>query len=128
MLHNLKNSLQKIENRDTYQLILTTIKKRGHMDSISSPNNLLVANLKSTSLEDIVRKKLEFVFEQQEGSESDLSGIYNVIMGQTEKPLLELVLKSNRGNQVKSAQVLGINRNTLKKKIDLHKLNLRSYR
>lgn len=100
----------------------------GSMDSVTSSDNLLVANLKSTSLEDIVRKKLEFFFEQQEGSEADLSGIYNVIMGQAEKPLLELVLKSNRGNQVKSAQVLGINRNTLKKKIDLHKLNLRSYR
>ena len=98
------------------------------MDTASSPDNLLVANLKSTSLEEIVRKKLEFFFRQQKDTNTDLSGIYNVVMGQTEKPLLELVLKSNRGNQVKSAQVLGINRNTLKKKIDLHKLNLRNFR
>ena len=98
------------------------------MNTASSPDDLLVANLKSTSLEEIVRKKLEFFFKQQEGSEDSLSGIYNVVMGQAEKPLLELVLKSNRGNQVKSAQVLGINRNTLKKKIDLHKLNLRNFR
>ncbi len=98
------------------------------MNTASSPDNLLVANLKSTSLEEIVRKKLEFFFRQQKDTNTDLSGIYNIVMGQTEKPLLELVLKSNRGNQVKSAQVLGINRNTLKKKIDLHKLNLRNFR
>jgi len=42
-----------------------------------------------------------------------------------EKPLIELALLSHNGNQVKTAQMLGINRNTLKKKIDNYKIRVR---
>ena len=34
-----------------------------------------------------------------------------------ERPLIELTLKKTRGNQIRAAQILGINRNTLRKKI-----------
>ena len=43
--------------------------------------------------------------------------LYNKIMSQVEKPLIEHVLRYVRGNQVRAATVLGINRNTLRKKI-----------
>lgn len=42
-------------------------------------------------------------------------GIYAEIMGMVEKPLLESVLKAVKGNQVRAAEVLGFNRNTLRK-------------
>ncbi len=43
------------------------------------------------------------------------SGLYRVLLAQVEPPLLELVLKLSRGNQAKAAEMLGINRNTLRK-------------
>lgn len=43
--------------------------------------------------------------------------LYERIMGEVEKPLLEHVLRYVRGNQLRAAEVLGINRNTLRKKI-----------
>jgi DNA-binding protein Fis len=50
------------------------------------------------------------------------NGLYNIVLEQVEKPLIELALKAYNGNQVKTALMLGINRNTLKKKIDNYKL------
>ncbi len=44
-------------------------------------------------------------------------GLYERIMKEVEKPLIELTLKSVNGNQVRASNVLGINRNTLLKKM-----------
>ena len=43
--------------------------------------------------------------------------LYGRILREVEKPLLEICLTATRGNQVKAAQLLGLNRNTLRKKI-----------
>ena len=88
--------------------------------NMNGSENLFVANLKSVSLENLVRSKLEVLFKQQEDHTVDLSGsgLHRIVMEQVEKPLIELTLRSCRGNQVKAAQLLGINRNTLKKKIE----------
>ncbi|MSP89003.1 MAG: nitrogen regulation protein NR(I) [Alphaproteobacteria bacterium] len=45
------------------------------------------------------------------------TGVYNRILREVERPLLSLTLLATRGNQIKAAQVLGLNRNTLRKKI-----------
>ena len=44
-------------------------------------------------------------------------GLYNRILREIEMPLLALSLAATRGNQIKTAELLGINRNTLRKKI-----------
>jgi Fis family transcriptional regulator len=88
-------------------------------------DNLLVANLASTSLEKLVRSKLEVLFQQQKSNNVEIQGLYDIVMEQVEKPLIELALKVHRGNQVKTAQMLGINRNTLKKKIDHYQISVR---
>ena len=44
-------------------------------------------------------------------------GLYDRILPLVEKPLLEMTLKATGGNQVKAAYILGMNRNTLRKKI-----------
>jgi two-component system nitrogen regulation response regulator GlnG len=44
-------------------------------------------------------------------------GLYNRIMREVELPLIALSLSATRGNQIKTAELLGINRNTLRKKI-----------
>ncbi|MBL7669985.1 MAG: site-specific DNA inversion stimulation factor [Bdellovibrionaceae bacterium] len=90
--------------------------------NLNSSDNLFVANLQAVSLEKLVKSKLEVLFQQQKEAEVELSGLYNVVLEQVERPLLELALKVFNGNQVKTAQMLGINRNTLKKKIDSYKI------
>ena len=62
---------------------------------------------------------------QQKEAQVDLNGLYNVVLEQVERPLLEIALKAYNGNQVKTAQMLGINRNTLKKKIDNYKIRVK---
>jgi two-component system nitrogen regulation response regulator GlnG len=45
------------------------------------------------------------------------SGIYDKVLAEVERPLIQLTLAATRGNQIKAAAVLGLNRNTLRKKI-----------
>lgn len=88
-------------------------------------DNLLVANLKTISLEKLVKSKLEVLFKQQQEAEVELDGLHRIVLEQVERPLIELALKVYRGNQLKAAKMLGINRNTLKKKIDIYKIRVR---
>jgi two-component system nitrogen regulation response regulator GlnG len=44
-------------------------------------------------------------------------GLYDRVVREVERPLIELTLAATRGNQIKAAQLLGVNRNTLRKKI-----------
>jgi Fis family transcriptional regulator len=90
--------------------------------NLNSSDHLFVANLQAVSLEKLVKSKLEVLFTQQKEADVELNGLYDIVMEQVERPLLELALRSFNGNQVKTAQMLGINRNTLKKKIDIYKI------
>lgn len=49
--------------------------------------------------------------------------LYEVMLHQLEKPLLKVVLEHTRGNQSKTAQILGLNRGTLRKKLKIHGLD-----
>ena len=46
------------------------------------------------------------------------AGLYDRIVREVERPLIILTLQATRGNQVRAARVLGVNRNTLRKKIN----------
>ncbi len=70
------------------------------------------------TLEEIIeRKLLECVRGLRERASANL---YDLIIGLVEKPLLRAVLRETAGNQVRAAQILGINRNTLRKKLTEH--------
>jgi two-component system nitrogen regulation response regulator GlnG len=45
------------------------------------------------------------------------AGIYDRVLTEVERPLITLTLAATRGNQIKAAELLGLNRNTLRKKI-----------
>ena len=45
------------------------------------------------------------------------SDIYDQVIAEVERPLIRLTLAATRGNQIKAAAMLGLNRNTLRKKI-----------
>ena len=73
------------------------------------------------SLEDIVRLKLSHFLEKAKNC--DIEDLYPVVLAQVEKPLIELTLKRSSGNQLQAARMLGINRNTLRKKIQELKID-----
>jgi two-component system nitrogen regulation response regulator GlnG len=85
------------------------------------PNDFTLAQQEPTatydglSLEEVVRLKLEEYFRRTRGV--DERDLYRLIIQRVERPLLELVLDRASGNQLKAAAMLGINRNTLRKKI-----------
>jgi len=49
-------------------------------------------------------------------------GIYDMVLRNVEKPMLEVVMHHAEGNQTLAAEMLGINRNTLRKKLTEHNL------
>ncbi|HVA76600.1 MAG TPA: sigma-54 dependent transcriptional regulator, partial [Candidatus Binataceae bacterium] len=61
------------------------------------------------------------------GDGSEPRDLYEKLVGEIEKPLIELALRRTGGNQVKAARMLGLNRNTLRKKITDHKITLTKY-
>ena len=50
-------------------------------------------------------------------NELPATGLYSRVLQEVEKPLIMLTLQATRGNQIRAAHVLGLNRNTLRKKI-----------
>jgi Fis family transcriptional regulator, factor for inversion stimulation protein len=94
--------------------------------NVNTSDNLLVANLQTVSLEKLIKSKLEVLFQQQEAAQVDLENLHQIVIEQVERPLIELALRAYNGNQVRTAKVLGINRNTLKKKIDTYRLRARN--
>ena len=69
-------------------------------------------------LEMLVDQSLRQYFRTLNGMSPGIN-LYDAVMQQAEKPLLENVLRYVRGNQVRAATILGINRNTLRKKIQI---------
>jgi len=59
---------------------------------------------------------LKAYFEDHEG-DLPVGGLYQTVINEVERPLLAVTLKAVSGNQKKASEVLGINRNTLRKKI-----------
>jgi Fis family transcriptional regulator, factor for inversion stimulation protein len=71
-------------------------------------------------IEECVRTSLEAYFKDLRGTEPD--GLYDMLVHIVEKPLLEVVMQQAENNQSRAAQWLGLNRNTLRKKLGEHKL------
>ncbi len=65
-----------------------------------------------------VERHLREYFEVH-GDELPNPGLYERVLREVERPLIRLTLDATRGNQIKAAHVLGLNRNTLRKKIKL---------
>ena len=64
----------------------------------------------------------DFFLREKEGS------LYKFLLNVIEKPLIENVLRKTDGNQLKTAKILGINRNTLHSKIEKLKINIRDFK
>jgi Fis family transcriptional regulator len=66
-------------------------------------------------LRDCVRDAVEHYFAQL--GDHPAGGLYELVLREVEAPLLACVLRHARGNQSRAAQILGINRGTLRKKL-----------
>ena len=75
---------------------------------------------KPKHIEACIRDSLELYFKDLRGVEP--AAMYEMILGVVEKPLLDVVMKHADHNQSRAAEWLGINRNTLRRKLLDHKL------
>ena len=70
---------------------------------------------RQNELADSVKRSLERYFKDMDGEKP--TSIYDMVLKNVEKPMIEMVLAQAKGNQTLAAQMLGINRNTLRKKL-----------
>lgn len=75
---------------------------------------------KNNILEDSVRVSLEQYLSDL--GDTDPSDMYEMVIRCVERPILEVAMERAHQNQSKAAQMLGMTRNTLRKKLIFHKL------
>ncbi|MBX2867874.1 MAG: Fis family transcriptional regulator [Acidiferrobacterales bacterium] len=66
-------------------------------------------------MEECVRETVTRYLDDLNGEQ--VNDLYNMVIQQVEKPLIEVAMKNCMNNQSKAARLLGINRNTLRKKL-----------
>jgi two-component system nitrogen regulation response regulator GlnG len=82
------------------------------------PVSAAAAVTADASLEEIIERKMHDCVRGLRGHAS--ANLHGLMVGLVEKPLLRAVMHETKGNQVRAAQLLGINRNTLRKKLKEH--------
>ncbi|ACB32808.1 transcriptional regulator, Fis family [Leptothrix cholodnii SP-6] len=76
--------------------------------------------MSSPPIDASIRDNLEVYFQDLEGTEPH--ALYDMVLKAVERPLLDVVMQKADGNQSRAAEWLGINRNTLRRKLLEHKL------
>ncbi len=110
-LENLMRRLAALYTEDflTERLIDRELQDESAMPSVVEPAH---------TVEDLVEQTLSSQFNAS-GADLPPAGLYDRTLESIERPLIRLTLRATRGNQIKAAEVLGINRNTLRKKIEV---------
>jgi len=75
---------------------------------------------KSDPLVDCIVHSMNQYFDDLNGQEP--TNLHSFFINEVEKPFLEVVMERVNGNQTKAAEILGINRNTLRKKLKTYGL------
>ena len=73
------------------------------------------------NLQDKIETLLDNYFKDLDGEKSN--DVYNMVLHSVEKPLLIYIMNYAQGNQTRAAKILGLNRNTLRKKLEFYNLN-----
>ena len=97
------------EDLITDRLIERELQEEQRVDLASDPR---------VSIDDLIEQSLMVQFNAG-GGDLPAAGLYDRTLESIERPLIRLTLNATRGNQIKAAEVLGINRNTLRKKIEM---------
>jgi Fis family transcriptional regulator, factor for inversion stimulation protein len=95
------------------------------MSAVIQGNSALVGSMpgrerRKEPLRACVQSALDLYFMDLDGHKAD--GVYDMVVGQVEQAMLESVMQHTRSNQTRAAEVLGINRSTLRKKLKLYGL------
>ncbi len=108
--------LRESDNQDSIQ--------QPTMDAQSSSNSDLYGNSELAPVNAPLRVHVERVVREYFAALEDEmpTDFYELILREVELPLLTVVLEQTRGNQTKCAQILGLNRGTLRKKLKIHNL------
>jgi two-component system nitrogen regulation response regulator GlnG len=88
--------------------------------AVIEKKDLLIEEESSGSIKDFLEEKLKRYLKDM--TKATNCNIYNTVLSEVEKALITIVLRETRGNQLKTAKVLGINRNTLRTKIKEYKI------
>jgi two-component system nitrogen regulation response regulator GlnG len=110
-------NVRELENTIKRGVILSSdpILTSADFSSLTNRQETIHAIPQEQSLESLVEMKLR---SSMNGIEKlDKGDIYDRVLEQVERPLIRYVLEKTRGNQVRAADIMGINRNTLRKKI-----------
>jgi Fis family transcriptional regulator len=94
------------------------------MDTFVEGNEVIDANdhlILCTPLSVHVKQTVSRYLEQLHGH--DVNDLYNMVMAEVEKPLLQAALEHSGYNQSKAAKALGLSRSTLRKKMDYYGLS-----
>jgi len=84
-------------------------------------DNKAEAIARENELASTVRKVMKQYFKDLDGEKC--TGIYDMVVCAIERPMLEVVMFQAQGNQTRAAELLGLNRNTLRKKLQQHGLD-----
>ena len=93
-------------------------KETGAESNLAMNDAELARKLDTYSLESIVELKISRFLDQIGTYYPE--DLHSIIMRKAEKPLLNQILRRTGGNQVHAARILGINRNTLRKKMKMY--------
>ena len=105
--------LKSIARRLVVRVTRTKI-EAGDVDEIL-PTVAARVPLEDLTFEDMVKAKLSGLLARIDGY--PVSDLYEKVVARVERPLFDLVLAHTGGNQLKAAELLGLNRNTLRKKL-----------
>ncbi len=129
-----KEALEKLQ-RHTWPGNIRELENAIKRAALLSPNHVLMpsdfpgllggqgSENQDESLEALVARKLENSLAQMNLQELD--NLYEMVLYQVERPLIKIILQKTRGNQVRTAEILGINRNTLRKKINALEIDVK---
>jgi two-component system nitrogen regulation response regulator GlnG len=124
MQHSWPGNVRELENTILRAAVLAPGRMLTVADlSLPAEEPVFPDNFADLSFEEVVRRKLRAYFQRTQVL--DPCDLYEIVINQVEKPLIELTLEYTSGNQLKAAELLGINRNTLRKKITDLKIETR---
>jgi two-component system nitrogen regulation response regulator GlnG len=116
LAHSWPGNVRELENTVRRALILSSAAAVGAKDiSLAMGNKQALEPEEGSDLEALLESRLAKLLERL-GTVS-MSGLYELVLKSVERPLFKLVLDSTKGNKVKAAEILGMNRNTLAKKL-----------
>jgi len=120
LAHDWPGNVRELENTVLRAALLAPGKAIGAEDIVLSrtptaPRPSGVADPESDSFGDFISRRIAHYLESADGP--DPRGLYHRLVAEIERPLIEQAMRHARGNQVRAARILGLNRNTLRKKL-----------